>query len=186
MRLATGITKHLTAYSEFMIRLGKVSGKIQQAIHAGSITLRDHTIYTARKVGSSVQMELCQANDGKEVGFTNFDRRTLDANNYMCVTAIRLLAGNGDDPKAVEYGKLSGSQSNGELELKIGNSVIIDSLPLKEFLSGEDASQGVYRLEHPIIIPPTTAIVPTLKLSKAEADNFCVRIELHGVITAKA
>lgn len=185
MRNPSEITRDLTAYSEFYARIGRVDDKVRSRIMNGEVTVRDHTLYSCTKVGNSVQTELTATFNGKSVGLTNFDRRRLDASNYMCVTHIRLLAGTAPNLHECSYSVLQGSALNGELEIKLGQNVVIKSLSLAEFNnSGIDESLGMYRLESPLMIGPEVEVVPTLKLSAPQNENYCVRIELHGVITS--
>ncbi len=191
MAQAAQITKDITAFAEFLSVIDStVTPEINRAIRAGRIALRDSTLYTARKIGKDKQVELCTANDGKDVGFTNLDRRSLEANNFFIATSIRILCGNGENAKSVEYRPLEGSMLNGELELKVGTKVVIPSISLTEFNrnqggTGRDVTPGEYRLENPIMIGPQTGIIPTIKFAVEGQENTCIRIEFHGVQTVR-
>lgn len=186
------VTKDITATAEATARLDMLTPTLRNAIVQNKVVWRDQVLYVTKNIGAQVQSELCVANDSKVLGLCNFDRRRLEANTYFLMVGMRLLAGTKDskgadcaDPSKVVYGPLSGTLLNGELEFKLGNVTIFDSLSLRKFAQHNDEDPGFYRLDNPVMIIAQTEIIPTIKLVENTATNLCIRFEMDGVITAK-
>lgn len=178
------VTKEITAYAEAMSRIDSLAPALVQA-YGKSVIWRDHTLYANIKVGAQIKSELCVSSDTKVVGLCNFDRRRLEANSPLMVVGVRLLQGVNEKPEACEYAPLAGAQLNGEFELKIGSTDVLQSLPLTKFNNTDPRNPGYYRLDAPFIIIPQTEIVPTITFAVAGDANLCVRLELDGVILRK-
>ena len=167
------ITKDLTAYAEAMARLNQLPLPLQEALRNGTLMWRDHALYTGRQVGAKVP------------GKCNYDRQRTEANTYFMVVGLRLLQGVADTVEACDYKPLAGNQLNGELDIKIGSTDVIQGMSLRKFASADPATPGYYRLDAPFMIVPQTEIVPTITFPVAGDPKLCVRLEFDGVIIRK-
>lgn len=184
MAMLKDVTKEITAYAEAMSRIDTLPAALVQA-YGKSVVWRDHALYASIKVGAQIKTELCVSSDTKVVGLCNFDRRRLEANTPLMVVGLRLLQGINEKPEACDYKPLAGAQLNGEFELKIGSTDVIQALPLTKFNNTDVKNPGYYRLDAPFMITPQTEIVPTITFSVPGDTNLCVRLEMDGVMMRK-
>lgn len=182
-------TKHSSDLVEFTSRIGAISeSAVAQGIANGQLKLVDHIIYSAKQLGNSTTVELMEAADQKKVGFRNLNKRQLEANNYMLVTGIQILATEDevaeDKMGTSEYKMIGADIANGELEIKQGDKIIFPRNSCEIFRSEGTENKkytGYYKLECPKMLVPLTDIVPTLWLPSGV--NKAVKIVFHGVRT---
>ena len=179
------ITKNLTAYAEAMARLNQLPLPLQESLRNGTLIWRDHALYTGRQVGANLKSDLSVSSDTKVPGKCNYDRQRTEANTYFMVVGLRLLQGVADTVEACDYQPLAGNQLNGELDIKIGSTDVIQGMSLRKFASADPATPGYYRLDAPFMIVPQTEIVPTITFPVAGDPKLCVRLEFDGVIIRK-
>ena len=179
------ITRDLTAYAEAMARINLLPLPLQEALKSGMIMWRDHALYTSRMVGSNIKSDLSVSSDTKVPGKCNYDRQRTEANTFFMVVGLRLLQGVADTVEACGYKPLAGNQLNGELDIKIGSTDVIQGMSLRKFANTDPRDPGYYRLDAPFMIIPQTEIVPTITFPVAGDPKLCVRLEFDGVIIRK-
>lgn len=179
------ITRDLTAYAEAMARINLLPLPLQEALRSGMIMWRDHALYTSRQVGANIKSDLSVSSDTKVPGKCNYDRQRTEANTFFMVVGLRLLQGVADTVEACDYNPLAGNQLNGELDIKIGSTDVIQGMSLRKFASTDPRDPGYYRLDAPFMIIPQTEIVPTITFPVAGDPELCIRLEFDGVIIRK-
>lgn len=178
-------TNNLTGKAEFEARLSSLPADVMAGLRNKSIQLIDYSIYTATIVGTAVSKELMASADTVAVGKTNINNRKLEAGRYFLLTGITLLSGVHANINETEFGVPANNILNGELDLKLGDKLIIRSLPCTVFNTTDrhDVPAGYMKLDNPKMIPAQTEIIPELKCPAGNVANTNVKIILHGVYT---
>lgn len=185
-------TKIASGKTEFAARLSVIDPALAAAVKNGSVQVVDAEIYSARALESNTTIELMQSSDDKKVGFSNINKRQLEANTYFLVTAIRLVANNdisASSVDAADYTQISNATlKNGEFELKCGDKILIPRSSMEMFVKGTNADEpGTFVLDCPKLISPLTDIIPQIWLPAAvNSGKAAVKIVLVGVKTNKA
>lgn len=180
-------TKFSSDQVEFTSRISQLESGLASALTSGQIKLVDAILYSVKPLANSTTVELMEAADQKKVGLRNLNKRQLEANTYMLVTGIQIMASDetaDDKLPTAEYAKISNDIANGELEIKQGDKIIFPRNSCEIFKSeGTDEKKfvGYYKLECPKMLIPLTDIVPTLWLPSGV--NKSVKIVFHGVRT---
>lgn len=201
-------SKMATAKSEFEARLSSINATVANAVLQGQMQSVDYALYVVRSLEQESTVDLFKSGDAEEVGLTNISKRQLEANTYMLVTHIQLLAADvekasgtltDDELKAAEYGEISNLIANGEFELKSNATVLIPRISNEVFRqpAGNGKLAGDWALECPKMLVPLTNIdakiyTPTSTRHAGTGDNsskqytVAVKLVLHGVKTHRA
>lgn len=183
-------TKIAQGITEFAARLSRIDANLAAAVKNGSVQVVDSAIYTARPLASDTTIEIFQSADDKKVGVSNINKRQLEANTYMLVTAIQLVFGDCSGDKTmgeVDFGVIDETIGNGEFELKAGDKILMPRNSMEIFRTSQNSEEpaGMFKLDCPKLVSPLTDIVPQIWLPKAVTDK-AVKVILHGVKTNKA
>ncbi len=189
-------SKMATAKAEFEARLSQINATVAQAVLAGQMQSVDYALYVVRNLGSESTVDLFKSGDAEEVGLTNISQRQLEANTYLLVTHIQLLAAtlaageNGDSAedklKKTAFAVIESDIANGEFELKSNATVLIPRVSNEVFRqpAGNGKLAGDWQLECPKMLVPLTNI--DAKIYTPFATNKAVKLVLHGVKTHRA
>lgn len=178
--------KNATSKSEMLARLNSLPPEIKLGLHSKQLQLTDAVLYSAKDVnGKSDSIELMTNEQVAEVGRTNLNHRKLEQNKYFMVTAIQILEGNATDTKTATFSAPSSKITNGEFELEVGGTVLLEKTSSQIFATGSrtDIPAGYYRLDNPKMIVPQTEIKPTIWLTATDVPS--VKVLLHGSMVAK-
>lgn len=200
-------SKMATAKAEFEARLSSINGTVAQAVMQGAMQSVDYALYVVRSLENESTVDLFKSGDAEEVGLTNISKRQLEANTYMLVTHIQLLAAaiekasgtlTDDELKAGAYGEINNLIANGEFELKSNATVLIPRVSNEVFrqAAGNGKLAGDWTLECPKMLVPLTNIdakIYTPASTRHEstgnydkATTMAVKLVLHGVKTHRA
>ncbi|MBO7477532.1 MAG: hypothetical protein J6U04_06315 [Salinivirgaceae bacterium] len=200
-------TKIASAKSEFEARLGSINQTVANGVMSGQIQSVDFALYVVRSLEDQSTVDLFKSGDAEEVGMTNINKRQLDANTYMLITHIQLLAANVESNSALtdeqlkkaEYNEISNLIANGEFELLSNSTVLIPRVSCEVFRkpAGNGNVAGDWVLECPKMLVPLTNIDAKLRIpasskfstgSGNEQKNYSVAVKLvlNGVKTHRS
>jgi len=182
-RIGAGGT-NLSPRDEAMMRLGMLPPDIRKGLEDKRLQLVD-TVYYTRKSGAALTaLKLITNADTQLAGTSNLANGMLQKDNYMLLTAIKLVSGtSATGINDAVYGVGEKGVVNGEIEFKVnGKYLLPNRTPNKIFdtTNMTNVAPGYYRLANPKWIDAQQQIEANLTFSQALAANTFVGIELIG------